>query len=74
MKYVLISTHLLAAGLGLGLGAAFVDTDAQRRAFEAGAIAGVQITRLDNGLLKQGVTLSNDEIKKLINNEWLKFK
>ncbi len=74
MKAILISTHLLAAGLGLGLGAAFVDTDAQRRAFAEGAITGINITHVYDGLRRQGVTLSQDEIKKLINNEWLKFK
>ncbi len=74
MKAILISTHLLAAGIGLGIGAAFVNNTEQRRAFEAGAIAGVQVTRLNDGLRRQGVTLSETEIKKLINNEWLKFK
>ncbi len=74
MKAILISTHLLAAGLGLGLGSVFVNDDAQRRAFASGAVAGINISTLDNGLRRQGVTLSETEIKKLINNEWLKFK
>lgn len=74
MKAILISTHLLAAGIGLGLGSVFVNDDAQRRAFGAGALAGIDLAHLDNGLRRQGVTLTTDEVKKLINNEWLKFK
>jgi len=73
MKPIFISTHLLAVGLGLGLGAVLSNTDS-KRIFAAGAIAGINISVIDNGLRRQGVTLSQDEIKKLINNEWLKFK
>jgi hypothetical protein len=73
MKSILISTHLLAAGLGLGLGAVLSNID-DRRVFAAGAVAGINISTIDNGLRRQGVTLSETEIKKLIETEWLKFR
>lgn len=71
MKFV--ATHLIALAVGLAAGALYNDYSARRDAFEAGAIAGVGITRLDAGLLRQGVTLTEVDIKRLIQSEWVKF-
>ena len=45
----------------------------EREIFAAGAVAGVDIARLYDGLLKQGVDLSADEIKRMIERQWQKF-